>query len=385
MGTKWKILEYALASLSRRKQKNLAIVAVYTLTITTLASVLFLTQSLRSEAKLVLENAPELVVQRLIAGRHDLIPNQYAEEIGRLPGVGQVTPRVWGYYYDSLKKVNFTLLGVNQETSAPALFEGTMPTTPQQCALGVGIAEAYGVGLGDSLVLVDFANQTLLYEVTGLFDHASNLLTNDLILLTEPELRRFFNIPADKATDLAVKVYNQREVSTLAKKIKYQLPDTRPIGKSEILHTYDTVFNWRSGIMLTVFAAALIAFCILAWDKATGISAEEKREIGILKAIGWDTNDVLLLKFWEGLAISLSAFLLGTILAYLHIFLFDASVLTPVIQGWSVLFPEFQLTPVIDLYQIFVLAILTVVPYIASTIIPAWKSAVTDPDSVMRS
>lgn len=384
MAGKLKILEHALCSMARRKQKNFAIIAVYTLTVATLASILFLTQSLRNEAANVLLDAPDLVVQRLAAGRHDLIPNRYAAEIAKLPGVGTVTPRVWGYYYDSLKKVNFTLMGIAGGNDDLRLFAGAFPQTDKQCALGDGIAKAYGVDIGDSLVLVDAQNRTLLYEITGLFDHQSNLLTNDLILLTEPELRRFFNLPADKSTDLAVQVYNQREISTLAKKIKYQLPDTRPIGKSEILHTYDTVFNWRSGIMLTVFMSALIAFCILAWDKATGISAEEKREIGILKAVGWDTSDVLMLKFWEGLAVSLSSFLLGSIIAYLHIFFYGASALTPVIQGWSVLFPEFRLTPAIDLYQIFVLAMLTIVPYIACTVIPSWKSAITDPDSVMR-
>jgi ABC-type lipoprotein release transport system permease subunit len=276
-------------------------------------------------------------------------------------------------------------MGLNNTPDELRLFSGSFPQTDKQCAIGSGIADAYGVEIGDSLVLVDARNSTLLYEISGLFDHQSNLLTNDLILLTETELRRFFDLPADKATDLSVQVFNPREIATLAKKIKYHLPDTRPIGKSEILHTYDTVFNWRSGIMLTIFASALIAFCLLAWDKATGISADEKREIGILKAIGWDTTDVLMLKFWEGLAISLSSFLLGSICAYLHIYSFGAGLLAPVIKGWSVLFPEFQLTPAIDLYQIFVLAILTVVPYIACTVIPSWKSAVTDPDSVMRS
>ncbi len=385
MARKLKILEHALSSLLRRKQKNFAILAVYTLTVATLASILFLTQSLRNEAAKVLTSAPDLVVQRLAGGRHDLIPIQYAEIISELPGVGKVTPRIWGYYYDSLKKVNFTLLGVNDKATDLQLLDGTFPTDAKQCAIGNGIAQAYGVTLGDSLVLIDSENQTLLYEISGLFKAESNLLTNDLILLREAELRRFFNFPADRATDLTIQVHNQREIATLAKKIKFELPDTRPIGKSEILHTYDTVFNWRSGIMLTLFVSALIAFCILAWDKATGISAEEKREIGILKAIGWDTSDVLMLKFWEGLAISLSSFLLGSIIAYLHIYFYGASALTPVIQGWSVLFPEFQLTPSIDLYQLFVLAILTIVPYIACTVIPSWTSAVTDPDSVMRS
>lgn len=385
MTRKLKILEHALSSLFRRKNKNLAIVVVYTLIVSTLASILFLTQSLRTEAANVLLDAPDLVVQRLAAGRHDLIPNDYAEVIRKFPGVGKVTPRVWGYYYDSLKKVNFTMLGVTDKNGSLQLLEGEIPQAADQCAIGAGIARAFGVTLGDSLVLVDFQNNPLLYEISGLFRSESNLLTNDLILLPEAELRRFFNFPADKSTDFAVQVYNQREIATLAKKIKLELPDTRPIGKNEILHTYEMVFNWRSGIMLAIFSSALLAFCILAWDKATGISAEEKREIGILKAVGWETSDVLMLKFWEGLAISLSSFLLGSIIAYLHIFFYGASILTPVLQGWSVLFPEFQLTPAIDLYQLFVLATLTVVPYIACTVIPSWKSAITDPDSVMRS
>jgi ABC-type lipoprotein release transport system permease subunit len=43
-----------------------------------------------------------------------------------------------------------------------------------------------------------------------------------------------------------------------------------------------------------------------------------------------------------------------------------------------------QLTPRIDLYQLAVLAFLAVVPYVASTVIPSWKAAVTDPDRVLR-
>ena len=144
------------------------------------------------------------------------------------------------------------------------------------------------------------------------------------------------------------------------------------------------VFHWRSGMMLTLFSAAVIAFCILAWDKATGISAEEKQEIGILKAIGWDTSDVLALKFWEGLIIAMTSFLAGIIAGFFHVFFFDASILAPVIKGWSVLFPTFHLTPHIDAYQVFIMGFLTVTPYVASTVIPAWKAAITDPETVMR-
>ena len=93
---------------------------------------------------------------------------------------------------------------------------------------------------------------------------------------------------------------------------------------------------------------------------------------------------MLELKFWEGAAISVTSFLLGLIAAFIHVFLLDAPALAAVVKGWSVLFPPFRLTPSLNLYQIFVMGFLTVVPYIASTVIPSWKAAITDPEEVMR-
>ena len=85
--------------------------------------------------------------------------------------------------------------------------------------------------------------------------------------------------------------------------------------RDEILRTYHSVFAWRGGLVIVVLSGAVFAFIILAWDKATGLSAEERKEMRVLKAVGWETSDVLLMKFWEGSAISLSSFLLGVLLA----------------------------------------------------------------------
>lgn len=379
-----KILEYALASLWRRKYKNLAIVLVYAGTIAILASVLFLTHALKTEATYLLAEAPELIVQRLSAGRHDLIPLEYSTSISRIPGVAAVQPRVWGYYYDALTEANYTLQGENPDNAALQLLAGRLPEGPGECAVGAGVAEVRRVGLGDDLILIDSHNLGVAFEVTGVFSSRSNLLTNDLVILDSEDLSAFFATPADLATDLAVRVNNPQEINTIAEKIKHQLPDTRPISRSEILRTYAAVFNWRSGMMLSVFVAALVAFCILAWDKATGISAEEKREIGILKAVGWETSDILEVKFWEGLTVSLTALLLGLLAAYMHVFYLGATLLTPVIKGWSVLFPTFKLTPFIDPYQLLVIGFLTVPPYVVSTLIPSWKAAITDPETAMK-
>jgi len=180
-------------------------------------------------------------------------------------------------------------------------------------------------------------------------------------------------------------VRNAKEVATAAGKVQKLLPDTRPIMRSEILRTYDTIFDWRSGLIVVILSAAVLAFVIFAWDKASGLSAEERKEIGILKAIGWETADVLLMKFWEGTVVSLSSFLAGVLLAYVHVFFTDVVLFEPVLKGWSTLYPTFKLVPYVSAYQVATLFFLTVVPYTVSTIIPSWRAATIDPDSVMRS
>ncbi len=97
--------------------------------------------------------------------------------------------------------------------------------------------------------------------------------------------------------------------------------------------------------MIAILAGAVLAFLIFAWDKAAGLSGEEKREIGILKAIGWETADVLQMKFWEGMVVSLSSFFIGIILAYFHIFYASATLFEPVLKGWSTALSGFQIDP----------------------------------------
>jgi len=64
---------------------------------------------------LVLKNAPEMVVQRLLAGRYEPIPAVYAEKIREIRGVTSAGPRLWGYYYDPAAGANYTLLVPREE------------------------------------------------------------------------------------------------------------------------------------------------------------------------------------------------------------------------------------------------------------------------------
>jgi len=94
---------------------------------------------------------------------------------------------------------------------------------------------------------------------------------------------------------------------------------------------------------------------------------------------------VILMKFWEGLLVSLAAFLLGYVAAYVHVFYFSAGLFEAALKGWSTLYPAFRLTPRIDGVQVFTLFFFTVFPYTAAVLVPIWRAAITDPDAAMRS
>lgn len=367
------ILDFALSSLLRRKGKNLALFIVYSGIVFFLGSIMFYTHALKQEAALLLGSTPEIIVQRVVAGRHDLIPLEYAEKIKKIRGVAEVRGRLWGYYYDPISRANYTLV------SSP-----DFDLEDQSIIIGEGIARVLNVQKGRTVRLRSIEGKFLNFKIIGVLSPESSLVSSDLMLIAADDFRKLFGIPVGLATDLVVTVRNKKEISTIATKIDQIFPDSRPITRDEILRTYDAVFDWRGGIVLVVLSGAVLAFIIFAWEKATGLSAEERREIGILKAIGWKTEDVLQLKFWEGLTISLSSFLVGVILAYGHVFLTAAPLFAPVLKGWSVLYPDFHLTPFISFYQIVILFFFTVIPYTVATIVPSWKAATTDPDQVMR-
>ncbi len=367
------LIDYTLATLLRRKTRNLGLLLVYTVLVFLFASVLLLSQGLRREAAALLQDAPEIIVQRLVAGRQDLLPAAWLESLRQIRGVSAVQGRCWGYYYDPVVKANYTLMVASERNLAS-----------DEIVIGATLARIRHVGVGDTFSLRTASGQPLPLKVIGILESVSELLSADLILLSETSYHRLFNLPLAVYTDAVLTVRNPREARTVAGKIALALPDSRPILRSEMLRTYDAVFNWREGIIFVVLGTLVLAFMILAWDQAAGLSAEEKREIGILKAIGWETSDILRMKLWEGALISITAFLTGYVLAWWQVFHSGARLFAPVLKGWAILYPNFQLTPAVDLQQILVLFAVTVLPYLIATLIPSWQAAISDPDAVMR-
>ena len=102
-----------------------------------------------------------------------------------------------------------------------------------------------------------------------------------------------------------------------------------------------------------------------------------------MKACGWGTSDVLLLKLFESLAIGLLAVLGGIWLGLLYL-LAGAPGVKDYLLGWSVLYPQFALPITVTPSSVFLLAAAGLLPLLCATLLPAWRVSVVEPDEAIR-
>lgn len=390
------IIDYSLQSLLRRRSKNILILIIFVLLIFAVSSILFITGSLTKEMMITSNDLPDITVQRILGGRQVNVPALFIPEIEKIPGVEAVETRVWGYFYLTSLQANFTIYGMDLNLLEEGEYRKIVnwKNVLDQAKRDPQFRMIVGQGVFDLLKDIDMEKAFLFYQPTwerpipfdiiGTFKTETELQSNDLMVLQTEGARRVLELPPDEFTDLVVYVPNPEEIENIALKIRRMFPELRTVTRAQIQNTYSSVFGWKSAFVLSSLLVAIFAFLILIWDKASGLSPEEKREIGILKAVGWDTDVVLSVKFWEGLLLSGISSLTGILLSYAYIYWLRAPGLREIFIGWSTIYPSFKLIPDVDPKFLLLIITISVIPYLAVTVFPAWKAAITDPDVIIR-
>jgi ABC-type lipoprotein release transport system permease subunit len=170
----------------------------------------------------------------------------------------------------------------------------------------------------------------------------------------------------------------------VASRIAELMPGARVLDRELMRRSYELTFDTRGGLLSALLLPALAAFLLLAWDRLSGLSAAERREVGVLKSIGWSTTDVLAARLWESTSIAALGAVLGLGIAYVYVFVFDAPGLVDALLGWSALYPTLELAPTLDLVQLLTIVGAIVVPFAALSVVPAWRAAIIDPDRALR-
>jgi len=387
------LIEFAINALLRNKSKNIFILVLFTLLISLLTSVFLITGSIKHELQSTVDALPQITVQKIKAGRHNEIDISVADKILNIAGVSEAIPRVWGYYYFENAGVNFSVVGIEQYATQ---YKDTFSKLVEKFDFEeLGSQSSMVVGRGVQEVMrssyyKEYFNfikpdgKLKKVALAGVFDGDTQLESNDMILMSNELVREIFNMRESMATDIVVKVPNIDEVETVVSKIKLLYPDTRVISSSDLKISYQNIFDYKSGVFLALFIISLFTFFMIIYDKSSGISSEEKREIGILKAIGWRVDDILKEKFYESFILSFFAYTFGLLLAFGFVYLLQAPLLREIFVGYSQLKTSFELPFVFEVQTLFLVFLLSVPIYIAATIIPSWRASTLEVDEVIR-
>ena len=351
-----------------------------------LASTLFISNAMKDEYNAILDNYPDIIITNQKAMRDSTIDESVIDTVLAIKGVSRVVARVWGEYYFANADKKFTLVGIAQfqEYSNPTLND-ISHISDTSMLISSGVYEVL-----KSSYYVDYfnfikADGTLKkLNLDRNFITSNTLENSSLIVMSEENVKDIFDYKESEATDLSVSVANENEVAFIAAKINTILPNTKVTVKDDLRVKYENIYNLRSGFFLTIFIISFFTFFIIIYDKVSGLNSEQKREIGILKAIGWRVGDVLNSKLYEGLIISLFSYVLGVLLAFIYVYVLDAPLLKKIFLNNYDLMNDFVIHFSVDYETLALLFFLSVPIYIAATIIPSWRVATLEADEVMR-
>lgn len=385
------LARFAARNILRRWHRSLAIGVPLTLAMAVAMSATLVADGIRSDAAAAAATAPDMTLQRIDQGR--LVPFETAPVEAALrvhPDVVAVRPRVFTLLPAPGEEAGgalATLVGVDWADAGAAphgVVEGRIPTAGEEgvVVLGKGVASERHIAVGDVWSVVTPLGAHPL-QVTGLLSDTVAVHGANLALTSVADARAIAGLPDGHATELTVTFADVADSFAVAEDIVARFPRLRVIGRSGVARILDAVYGGRTGAFITIWMILLLVAAAVAWALGLDVAASERHEMGVLKAMGWSTLQLVEARMLEGGLIGLFATLTGALVGTIHALL-GAPGIAGLFTGWTTLYPDFATPLALEPASVAALLALGVVPLLAAGAIPAWRVGSTPPEAVMR-
>ncbi|MCT7565840.1 ABC transporter permease [Aliarcobacter butzleri] len=379
--------------LVKHKSKHFAIFLISIFIVFLTSSILFIKNSLQKEISQALENQSDFIIQKTVANKIKDIDSSLIDEFYEINGVSKVTQRVYGQYYFMPENVYFTIVGID-------FFEETTNQDLKELLSFLNISkflekDSMIIGNGVKKVLDKYAyfdsydfklenENSKNIKIFKDLPKEANLIANDLIIMDINIAKKILDIKPDFATDIVLDVPNPLERQNVKEQILLKESNIRILQKDELKKEYENMFNYKGGIFLILFIVVIFTFILVLYQRYSMISSNDKREIGILKAVGWSIKDIIKLKIIENFIVAFMAFIIGVIFAYIFVFILQAPILKNIFIGFSNIKNDFILNQNIKISNLITLFLFFMVPFLSAVLIPVWKIAVIDATKSMK-
>jgi putative ABC transport system permease protein len=354
-----------------------------------------LSRGVQDDAETAIRHGSDLYVSGESFGRAVPVPLSAVEEVRKIPGVTAVVPRIVGRIELGNDRISAVLVGVPLESFPPGLecIEGRLYGESKRNELVIGSELARRLNLHVGLLLPPFYHSRTgdrTSEIVGIFRSDVSFWQARLIVTSFHTAAHIFDQPG-LATDLLVSCQSGYAPEVRRKILrggitKIQEASARPhvVSRDELVALLNEGPRQREGIFTFFFVMAFtVGILAILVTSGHGLS-ERRREIAILKAVGWQTDELLLRSFVESFLISLAGASLSILLAYgwlrgLNGYGIAGVFLTDVDRAPAFRVP-FRLLP-IPVLLAFLIAFVVVQ---SGSLYSTWRAAIAPPRDAMR-
>ena len=363
---------WAFRDILRRPVESLLLATAMTSTIAIVGTLLLFPRAVYDTVDRLLNAAPAVVVRRIDAGGWRPLPTR--EAVGAalaVPGVISVKPRIWGIVNGPDGPLS--IIGV-APGKIPQAYEDLIPRLPGpgQAIVGPGVA----AGRIDILQLDGSVRST--YRVIGRLPEKTGIITHDLVLLNVQDARKLISLPDGYASDLAVEVFHEGEQDAILADLAAAFPwPVRCVTRRQNAGIYAGGLNRASTLNTITAIPAVLAVCLLV---AVSIrkSMGRQSDLGIMKAMGWTTGDIVRLQLYRAFAVGLPSAAIGAGLSYFLVYWPGTSWLGMIFLGWETIPPKLYLEPEGAITVLLEVVGFVLAPVIASALAPAVRAATAD-------
>ncbi|CAG1769799.1 hypothetical protein BAC3_00560 [uncultured bacterium] len=376
------LLLLATENLLRHRTKTivvcLCIIAILTPFITAIA----ISEGIRTQSLISVNAGADLYLTFDEFGRNAAIPLKYLDEIKKIFGVKKAIPRIIGRGF--LQNKLAVIVGINREDipASVSCISGRIFENVNEVVVGHELARHFKLHVGDQFSMR--CQQRRTFTVVGFFSSDSSIWGSSMIFMSFRDAGELFG-KQDVATDIQIHSLpgHNSEIATdlydILQNEPYRLQD-----KHMIELYFKKGFMLKEGIFSALYIVAF-ALGVPAILVASGFGlSERKKEIGIMKATGWQTLEVLELISIEQLLISLLGATIAIVLSILWIKGFNGIFIAQFFIAEITMLPKFTMParflPLPCLLSFFFAFLLTMV----SSIYSSWRASTVSPVMSMQ-
>ncbi len=372
----------SISAILRSPGRSLVVFFCLTGVLLPFVAAMAVSQGVRAQASISVAAGADLYVSRSQYGRNGPVSLNEIERIEKMPGVVRVVPRIVGRTY--IGEELAVVVGIEDGLAEKG--QGTQEQMPiNQILIGRSLANRLELVKGESFHFSLFP--ALPFTVAGFIEPEKSLWSASMAIISFQAAAQVFKLP-NMASELLIycrpgTADRVAEELSGAGKPWDMTPPLRVQTKTLVERYVQRGFGIQAGtfsmLYVTAFGLAIPALLILS-----GLGRGRRRqEIGIMKATGWQTLEIMEMTVFENILLALCASMMSLTLAMLWLKFGNGIGIAQLFISGSGLVPDFPIpsrfTPLPALFAFLFSLVLTLL----GTMISTWRAAVTPPLTTM--